>query len=94
MHGVIPFDLAIPCEVFSYVTAPEIAARRRIGVPRASSLRSIDNGVRHRETTGGISRISFQMDVASLPQSKMMRAIDAIGARVVPALLAGARPVA
>jgi hypothetical protein len=26
------------------------------------------------------------MNVASLPQIKMMRAIDAIGARVVPAL--------
>jgi transcriptional regulator GlxA family with amidase domain len=25
MHGVIPFDLAIPCEVFSYVTAPGLA---------------------------------------------------------------------
>jgi hypothetical protein len=26
------------------------------------------------------------MNVASLPQAKMMRAIDAIGARVLPAL--------
>ena len=42
--------------------------------------------VRHAEALGGISRISFQMNVASLPQSKMMRAIDAIGARVLPAL--------
>jgi transcriptional regulator GlxA family with amidase domain len=25
MHGVIPFDLAIPCEVFTYVRAPGIA---------------------------------------------------------------------
>jgi transcriptional regulator GlxA family with amidase domain len=25
VHGVIPFDLAIPCEVFSYVTAPGLA---------------------------------------------------------------------
>jgi hypothetical protein len=39
-----------------------------------------------RHALGGISRISFQMNVASLPQSKMMRAIDAIGARVLPAL--------
>ena len=39
--------------------------------------------------SGGISRITFQMNVASLPQAKMMRAIDAIGARVVPALHSG-----
>ena len=42
--------------------------------------------LRHAEALGGISRISFQMNVASLPQVKMMRAIDAIGARIVPAL--------
>src|ERR1700681_2595472 len=42
--------------------------------------------LRHAEALGGISRISFQMNVASLTQAKMMRAIDAIGARVLPAL--------
>ena len=42
--------------------------------------------VRHSEALGGIDRISFQMNAASLPQIKMMRAIDAIGARVAPAL--------
>jgi len=46
----------------------------------------VDKIVRHSETLGGISRLTFQMNVASLPQAKMMRAIDAIGARVVPAL--------
>ena len=46
----------------------------------------VDKIVRHSETLGGIARISFQMNVASLPQAKMMRAIDAIGARIVPAL--------
>jgi probable LLM family oxidoreductase len=45
-----------------------------------------DKVLRHAEALGGISRISFQMNVASLPQSKMMHAIDAIGARVAPAL--------
>ncbi len=40
----------------------------------------------HAEALGGVSRISFQMNAASLPQVKMMRAIDAIGARVLPAL--------
>src|SRR6266852_3569869 len=46
----------------------------------------VEKVFRHSEALGGISRISFQMNVASLPQSKMMRAIDAIGAQVVPAL--------
>jgi alkanesulfonate monooxygenase SsuD/methylene tetrahydromethanopterin reductase-like flavin-dependent oxidoreductase (luciferase family) len=46
----------------------------------------VDKIVRHSEALGGISRLSFQMNVASLPQVKMMRAIDAIGARVAPAL--------
>jgi probable LLM family oxidoreductase len=45
-----------------------------------------DKILRHSEALGGISRITFQMNVASLPQAKMMRAIDALGARVVPAL--------
>jgi probable LLM family oxidoreductase len=46
----------------------------------------IDKILRHSEALGGISRLSFMMNVASLPQVKMMRAIDAIGARIVPAL--------
>jgi probable LLM family oxidoreductase len=41
---------------------------------------------RHSEALGGISRISFQMNPASLPHSKLMRAIEAIGERVSPAL--------
>src|SRR5262245_47803338 len=46
----------------------------------------VDKIRRHADALGGVSRITFQMNVASLPQSKMMRAIDAIGARVAPAL--------
>ncbi len=46
----------------------------------------IDKILRHSEVLGGISRVSFQINAASLPQIQMMRAIDAIGARVVPAL--------
>jgi len=46
----------------------------------------VDKILRHSEVLGGISRLSFQMNAASLPQVKMMRAIDAIGARVAPAL--------
>jgi probable LLM family oxidoreductase len=41
---------------------------------------------RHSEALGGISRISFQMNPASLPHGKLMRAIEAIGARVAPVL--------
>jgi alkanesulfonate monooxygenase SsuD/methylene tetrahydromethanopterin reductase-like flavin-dependent oxidoreductase (luciferase family) len=51
----------------------------------------VDKILRHAEALGGISRISFQMNVASLPQVKMMRAIDAIGARVLPVLHQGRR---
>ena len=49
--------------------------------------------VRHSEALGGISRLTFQMNAASLPHAKLMRAIEAIGTRVAPALkgeLAGA----
>lgn len=45
----------------------------------------VDKILRHSEALGGLSRLSFQMNAASLPQIKMMRAIDAI-ARIVPAL--------
>jgi alkanesulfonate monooxygenase SsuD/methylene tetrahydromethanopterin reductase-like flavin-dependent oxidoreductase (luciferase family) len=39
---------------------------------------------RQSEALGGISRISFQMSVASLPHAKLMRAIELLGARVAP----------
>jgi probable LLM family oxidoreductase len=42
--------------------------------------------IRHSEALGGISRISFQMNAASLPHGKLMKAIEAIGSRVAPAL--------
>jgi hypothetical protein len=42
--------------------------------------------VRHSKALGGISRITFQMNVASLSQVKMMRAIELLGTRVAPAL--------
>jgi alkanesulfonate monooxygenase SsuD/methylene tetrahydromethanopterin reductase-like flavin-dependent oxidoreductase (luciferase family) len=40
--------------------------------------------VRHSEALGGISRISFQMNAASLSHAKLMKAIETIGARVAP----------
>jgi probable LLM family oxidoreductase len=41
---------------------------------------------RHSEALGGLSRVTFQMNVASLPHDKLMRSIEAIGTRVAPTL--------
>jgi probable LLM family oxidoreductase len=46
----------------------------------------VEKVVHYSEALGGISRLSFQMNAASLPHAKLMRAIEAIGTRVVPAL--------
>jgi alkanesulfonate monooxygenase SsuD/methylene tetrahydromethanopterin reductase-like flavin-dependent oxidoreductase (luciferase family) len=40
--------------------------------------------LRLNESLGGISRLTFQMSVASLPHAKMMRAIELLGTRVAP----------
>jgi probable LLM family oxidoreductase len=40
----------------------------------------------HSEALGGISRITFQMDVAELSPAKLLRAIELLGASVAPAL--------
>ena len=44
--------------------------------------------LRHSEALGGISRITFQMSVASLSHQKLMGAIDVLGRAVAPALRA------
>jgi alkanesulfonate monooxygenase SsuD/methylene tetrahydromethanopterin reductase-like flavin-dependent oxidoreductase (luciferase family) len=49
----------------------------------------VEKIMRHSEALGGISRISFQMNAASLPHAKLMQAIEAIGTRVAPALRNG-----
>ncbi len=36
------------------------------------------------EALGGISRVSFQMTVASVPHAKMMKAIELLGSKVAP----------
>jgi alkanesulfonate monooxygenase SsuD/methylene tetrahydromethanopterin reductase-like flavin-dependent oxidoreductase (luciferase family) len=46
----------------------------------------VEKIVRHSKTLGGISRITFMMNAASLPHVKLMRAIELIGTRVAPAL--------
>jgi hypothetical protein len=42
--------------------------------------------MRNDAALGGIARITFQMNVASLPHAKMMRAIEAIATNVAPAV--------
>ena len=48
---------------------------------------------RHSEALGGISRLTFQMNVASLSHEKLMRAIELLGEQVAPPLR-GVAPVA
>lgn len=42
--------------------------------------------IRHSESLGGISRLTFQMDSAELPHEKLMQSIELIGTRVKPLL--------
>ncbi|AHJ98431.1 luciferase-like protein [Hymenobacter swuensis DY53] len=42
--------------------------------------------LRHSEALGGISRVTFQMDVAVLPHEKILQATELIGHRVAPLL--------
>ena len=42
--------------------------------------------LRHSDALGGITRVTFQMDVANLPHAKLMKAIQLMGERVAPAL--------
>src|SRR6266478_4332678 len=45
--------------------------------------------IRHYDDVlGGITRLTFQMDLAALPHATLMRAIELIGTRVAPALQA------
>jgi len=46
----------------------------------------VEKVLRHSEALGGISRITFQMNASSLPHAKLMRAIEALGTHVAPAL--------
>ena len=41
---------------------------------------------RHSNALGGISRVTFQMDVATLPHQKIMQSIELIGERLAPLL--------
>ena len=46
----------------------------------------VEKIIRHSEALGGVSRFTFQMNAASLPHAKLMRAIELLGTRVAPAL--------
>jgi probable LLM family oxidoreductase len=42
--------------------------------------------LRHSEALGGVSRVTFQMDVAVLPHEKILQATELIGRRIAPLL--------
>src|SRR6059036_318315 len=46
----------------------------------------VEKIIRHSKALGGISRVTFQMNAASLPHDKLMHAIELLGTRVAPAL--------
>jgi alkanesulfonate monooxygenase SsuD/methylene tetrahydromethanopterin reductase-like flavin-dependent oxidoreductase (luciferase family) len=46
----------------------------------------VEKIIRHSQALGGISRITFMMNPASLPHEKLMRATKLLGTRVAPSL--------
>ena len=46
--------------------------------------RVVEGILRFNEVLGGISRLTFQMSIASLPHSNRMRAIELLGTKVAP----------
>jgi probable LLM family oxidoreductase len=46
----------------------------------------VEKIIRHSKDLGGISRITFMMNPASLPHAKLMQATKLIGTRIAPAL--------
>ncbi|MDP9289155.1 MAG: LLM class flavin-dependent oxidoreductase [Thermoproteota archaeon] len=46
----------------------------------------IEKIIRHSQALGGLSRITFMMNPASIPHAKLMRATELIGTRIAPAL--------
>ncbi len=55
-----------------------------------SSGGALSVGLRHSEALGGVSRFTFQMDNAHLPQEKLLHSIELIGTKVIP-LVAGSQ---
>jgi hypothetical protein len=46
----------------------------------------IDKVRQYDEVLGGITRLTFQMDLAALPHETLMRSIELLGTRVAPSL--------
>ena len=46
----------------------------------------VEKIIRHSQALGGISRVTFMINPASLPHEKLMRATELIGTRIAPAL--------
>lgn len=46
----------------------------------------VEKIIRHSQALGGVSRFTFQMNAASLPHAKLMRAIELLGTQVAPEL--------
>jgi probable LLM family oxidoreductase len=49
----------------------------------------VEKIIRHSEALGGVSRFTFQMNAASLPHAKLMRAIEILGTRVAQGIVKG-----
>jgi hypothetical protein len=68
-----------------------LAVRRGASVPSSiltarQAGGTLEKIIRHSEALGGISRITFQMNASSLPHATLMRAIEALGTKVAPAV--------
>ena len=50
----------------------------------SAGSRSASQSALGRDRFGGIARMTFQMNVTSLPHAKLMKAIEAIGTRIAP----------
>ena len=46
----------------------------------------VEKIIRHSKTLGGLSRITFMMDAASLSHAKIMSAVELLGKKVAPAV--------
>jgi probable LLM family oxidoreductase len=63
------------------------AARSRHGAMMVGNPEEVAEKImRHSEALGGISRITFQMDVAELSQANFLRGIELLGTKVAPVL--------
>jgi len=50
--------------------------------------------LRHSEALGGLTRVTFQMNAASVPHAKLMHATELLGAKVAPILHGAGQPIA